>query len=126
LLVFAICVALGVYGVVAGAQKNADDKRTTVQGAGEDWAASFRLSLEQSFTPLLTLAIFIQQQPYYPAFAPAFLTVTQDIIDSVQANTSIQEVQVSPMGVVTGVWPITNPIATARYGLDILNTVGGL
>ncbi len=95
LLVWIVCIALGVYGVVAGcgagmeasfptsalcayawarwppitrvppltrrAQKSVDDQKFVVQGSGQEWASSFTLSLEQAFTPLVTLSVFLRQ-----------------------------------------------------------------
>ncbi|KAJ9524730.1 hypothetical protein QJQ45_024366 [Haematococcus lacustris] len=120
LLVFAVCVALGVYGVVAGAQKEAADKRSVVYGAGLDWAASFQLSFEQSFTPLVTLSIFIKQNPYFPSFALNFQTIADDVVATLPNNT-IQEIQVSPLGVIAAVWPLTSQLAVSRIGLDTFN-----
>ncbi len=83
-LLFGICVALGVYGVIAGAQKEADDKRTVVTGAALDWASSFKLSLENTFTPLVTLSIFIRQNTNFPSFAPRFPSIADDVLAQVR------------------------------------------
>ncbi|GFH21021.1 uncharacterized protein HaLaN_18240, partial [Haematococcus lacustris] len=48
--------------------------------SGLDWAASFQLSFEQSFTPLVTLSIFIKQNPYFPSFALNFQTIADDVV----------------------------------------------
>ncbi|GFH23781.1 3',5'-cyclic-nucleotide phosphodiesterase, partial [Haematococcus lacustris] len=60
--------------------KEAADKRSVVYGAGLDWAASFQLSFEQFFTPLVTLSIFIKQNPYFPSFALDFQTIANDVV----------------------------------------------
>ena len=60
LFLLALCIGLGVYGVCAGAQNDEADSRTVLQGAGDSWGASFQLSIEAAFTPLVTMSIFIQ------------------------------------------------------------------
>ncbi|KAJ9511825.1 hypothetical protein QJQ45_004378 [Haematococcus lacustris] len=118
LLVSVVCMSLGVYGVVAGARKEAAGKRSVVYGAGLDWAASFQLSFEQYFTPLVTLSIFIKQNPYFPSFALDFQTIASDVVATLP-STTVQEIQVSPLGVIAAVWPPTSQQAVSRIGLDI-------
>ncbi|KAL6760520.1 hypothetical protein V8C86DRAFT_1096537 [Haematococcus lacustris] len=118
LLVSVVCMSLGVYGVVAGARKEAADKRSVVYGAGLDWAASFQLSFEQFFTPLVTLSIFIKRNPYFPSFALEFQTIASDVVATLPNNT-VQEIQVSPLGVIATVWPPTSQQAVSPIGLDI-------
>ncbi len=85
LLLWAVCIALGVYGVVAGANKDASDKQTVVEGTGLDWAASFKLTLEQTFAPLAALSIFVRQNPDYPSLARRFPTLADQLLAQVRS-----------------------------------------
>ncbi len=86
ILLFAVCVALGVYGVVAGAQKEASDNKSVVEGAGLDWAASFKLTLEQTFAPLTALSIFVRQNPDYTLLAPRFPSLAGQLLEQVRMH----------------------------------------
>lgn len=50
-----------VYGVVAGSNTQAQDDKNTARATATDWAASFVLSIQQTFTPLVTISIFVKQ-----------------------------------------------------------------
>jgi hypothetical protein len=49
-------------------------------------AASFRLSHEKVFTPLVTLAILIQQNPQLAALRKSFPKVAQQLLESVGSS----------------------------------------
>jgi hypothetical protein len=48
-------------------------------------AATFRLSTEKIFTPLVTLSILIQQNPEVAAIQSTFPSVAKQLLDSVSA-----------------------------------------
>lgn len=50
LIIFCVYVAIGVYDVVACADRQAEGNRSTATAAATDFAASFVLSIEQTFT----------------------------------------------------------------------------
>jgi hypothetical protein len=52
-------------------------------------AASFRLSFEKVFTPLVTLSMLIQNNPQLAAFQKSFPKVAQQLMDSVSLGMEI-------------------------------------
>lgn len=86
-------------------------------------AASFRLSAEKIFTPLVTLAILIKQNPQLAGLEAAFPTIARQLLRSVNGErTVIQELQLSPMGVISMIYPKNNDTDT-RLGINIFKQV---
>eukprot|EP00197_Chlamydomonas_leiostraca_P012744 CAMPEP_0202883926 /NCGR_PEP_ID=MMETSP1391-20130828/40188_1 /ASSEMBLY_ACC=CAM_ASM_000867 /TAXON_ID=1034604 /ORGANISM="Chlamydomonas leiostraca, Strain SAG 11-49" /LENGTH=288 /DNA_ID=CAMNT_0049567025 /DNA_START=44 /DNA_END=907 /DNA_ORIENTATION=- len=113
IIIFCICVALGVWGVEAGAKQWERDERGRVQSTGIEWAASFKLSLDKTFTPLSTLSIFIKRKHNWTTFSTEFPLIMQEMLPTIDAGT-IQELQVAPLGHVDAIyqivpWPTSPP-----------------
>ncbi|KAI8471632.1 MAG: hypothetical protein J3K34DRAFT_416719, partial [Monoraphidium minutum] len=119
LLTFALLCAASVAGVVLGASDMEADTRARAASAALDWAASFRLSAEKIFTPLVTLSILIQQNPDFGELRTQFPAIARELLESVnQERVVIQELQLSPMGVIGAIYPSNND-TDSRLGINI-------
>ncbi|WIA08278.1 hypothetical protein OEZ85_007721 [Tetradesmus obliquus] len=118
-LTFLVLCSLSVAGVVLGANKFESDQRNAADAAALDWAASFRLSTEKIFTPLVTLAILIQQNPDLQQMRKTFPEIAAKLMEEVnRERVVIQELQITPMGVISIIEPKNNDTDT-RIGINL-------
>lgn len=87
LVVFCVCCALGVYGTVAGANDYVQTQKQQATATATDTAATFKLTVEQTFTPLVTLSTFIKQQPNFTEFAPGIPAIGAELLKQVCSTT---------------------------------------
>lgn len=120
LLTFLVLCALSVAGVTLGANQYERETRARAASAALDWAASFRLSAERVFTPLVTLGILIEQRPNFKDVAAAFPATAAALLKDVNADGAevLQELQVSPLGIIMLIYP-KNAATDSRLGLNI-------
>uniref|UniRef100_A0A383VFW0 Protein kinase domain-containing protein n=1 Tax=Tetradesmus obliquus TaxID=3088 RepID=A0A383VFW0_TETOB len=118
-LVFCVLCSLGIVGVKLGADQFEAETRARAQSVAMDWASSFRMSAERVFTPLVTLDIIIQRYPDVAQLKKVFPEAAKQLFDRVNADRAvIQELQVSPMGVIELIYPL-NAATENGLGLDI-------
>ena len=101
LLVFVILAGLGVYGTLAGAAAYSQNLKDAANSAAVDTSTSFTLSVQQTFSPLLTLSTYIQLSPDYTTVLPIFPQIAQ-VLMSQLPNGTISTLQFSPYGVIRG------------------------
>ncbi|GBF87741.1 hypothetical protein Rsub_00452 [Raphidocelis subcapitata] len=119
LLTFLLLCGLSVLGVELGANKFESDTRSQAASAALDWATSFQLSAGKIFTPLVTLGILIQQNPSFPALKKTFPSIARQLLEEVNRDrVVIQELQVSPMGIIELIYP-KNAATDQRLGINI-------
>eukprot|EP00878_Enallax_costatus_P013393 GHUV01014005.1.p1 GENE.GHUV01014005.1~~GHUV01014005.1.p1 ORF type:complete len:832 (+),score=111.45 GHUV01014005.1:893-3388(+) len=121
LLTFAVLCTCGVLGVVLGANRYEQELRDRAESAAIDWSASFRMSAEKVFTPLVTLSMVIQLDPSVDKLRTVFPGIASQLFKLVNGvHNIVQELQVSPMGIIEMIYPL-NEQTDAGLGLNIFN-----
>ncbi|KAG1672491.1 hypothetical protein FOA52_002799 [Chlamydomonas sp. UWO 241] len=115
ILTFVVLVALGIMGTLLGAQRDALNRRDTAVAVAIDTGATFKLTVEQTFAPLVSLDAFIQQTPNYTELMPRFRTIAKGLLEQLPPGT-IQNLQLSPFGIIVDEYP-----PDPNLGLNIFN-----
>ncbi|KAG1672492.1 hypothetical protein FOA52_002800 [Chlamydomonas sp. UWO 241] len=116
ILTFVILVALGIMGTLIGTRNDAENRRDTATAVAIDTGASFKLTVEQTFAPLISLDAFIQQTPNYTELMPQFRTIAKGLLEQLPPGT-IQNLQLSPFGILVDEYPLAQGV-----GLNLFNT----
>jgi len=107
-LVFCILAGLGLFGVISGVHSEVKTNQDTTLAVAVDAAASFQLSVDRTFTPLVGLNAFIQQTPNAMQLLPRFPSICKDLITQLPPGL-FKSLQFSPMGHILDVYPDDQP-----------------
>ena len=98
-LVFIVLAALGIFGTLMGAAAYSDNLKDAANSAAIDSSVSFKLSVEQTFAPLITLNTYITLSPDYRTILPVFPKIAETLLGQLP-NGTISNLQFSPYGII--------------------------
>ncbi|KAG2497449.1 hypothetical protein HYH03_004604 [Edaphochlamys debaryana] len=119
LLVLAVVLAVGVWGVTRVAQADADTARLRASAIALDLASDFRQHLSVAISPVLSLAALVGHDPGYQFVTSIFATFVPEVAKQVPGN-AIKSLQLAPFGVIRMVYPLKGN--EAAMGFDLFNS----
>ncbi|GFR47438.1 hypothetical protein Agub_g9161 [Astrephomene gubernaculifera] len=103
--VFMLLAALGVWGVIAGAQSTVQQRKDDVRSRAVDAATGFQIQLQQSFTPGLTFTLLVKQQPDVGFWFTNFGSTAQELMSRVP-NGSLYNFNLQPFAQNMMIYPM--------------------
>eukprot|EP00197_Chlamydomonas_leiostraca_P005239 CAMPEP_0202881924 /NCGR_PEP_ID=MMETSP1391-20130828/37244_1 /ASSEMBLY_ACC=CAM_ASM_000867 /TAXON_ID=1034604 /ORGANISM="Chlamydomonas leiostraca, Strain SAG 11-49" /LENGTH=247 /DNA_ID=CAMNT_0049564685 /DNA_START=54 /DNA_END=794 /DNA_ORIENTATION=+ len=122
-ILFGLMCGLGLWGVIAAADNEADKRRNTAIGAAQDAAKGFEIQLRETFIPMFTMDILVRQNPDWDHWNASFDSTAAELLGKV-TNGSLWNIQLQPHGVNTRIHPYRtedyDQIYPPKGPLDIL------
>ncbi|GFH19695.1 hypothetical protein HaLaN_16685 [Haematococcus lacustris] len=119
--VFAAILAVGVWGVLRGADLDAAAARTAAQSRLDGLALNLELSFSRAALPVRQLVDLIQHFPHYATIMSMWGDWLPNWWAAAPGSQSVSMVM-APQGIITAAYPDT-PVTRTLLGIDILDGV---
>ncbi|KAG2424277.1 hypothetical protein HXX76_014655 [Chlamydomonas incerta] len=116
LLVLALLIGLGIFGVRTAANDHVKSSRVDAEAAALKAANAYSLSLDAAILPVLTLGTFIRETPSLAALGPAFPRIAVDLLKQARNSAALQ-LKLVPFGIVRAIFPPLLDLSTLGLNL---------